>query len=267
MSVTITETNNTVSITGNYPFNEAQVRAAIDPTTYFRLFTDGYSSGGWTEVAGAGTAQIDSSLNYGFDSGSISTPNASLGIVQIAALSNTTANAGYSLQTTSTTSGPQEQVGSMRYSFRSRCAIEIPNGTADLPNIRFGIGLWNNRGASPTDAIMFRVGTINGITTSNANPAYYLTCTVINGGVMTDYVTSLNMDYVSGSAPFYDLRIEINAAGTEVVFKNGSTVLQTVTSGIPTASMYAGAYVIKSNTSAQGRLHLDYLSLEKFPSR
>lgn len=127
------------------------------------------------------------------------------------------------------------------YSFR------VPTLSDGTNTFALSIGLANDFSASTERIVMDYTQSANGgavrLVTTAAS-----TTTVVNG---TGAVVAANT-WVAG-------HIAVNAAGTQVQLYEGTTLIATSTTNIPTAAMLMGAFIAKSAGASARTLDIDYL--------
>lgn len=216
------------------------------PRDRFYAFTDCVIVPGYTAGSDAAFIQSYSGTGAVVNTIGITTLNA-LGIVSLDLGTTTTGRASVS---SSATSGVK--LGSGRARFASKAAVHVLSSGTETFTTRLGF-IDSNSGES-TDGCFFRY-------TDGVNSGEWQAVTRSNG---TETATDTNIAVVADAWKLFE--IDVNAAGTSVVFKIDGTTVATNTTNIPTGSGREtgyGAMALKSaGTTATSAVYLDWLEVE-----
>jgi len=170
----------------------------------------------------------------------------------ITTTTGTTATGRASIQTSATAF----RLGNGTWVYEQKVAI--PTLSDGTNRFSFIAGFFDATTANQTDAVAF-VYDEGGVSTGSTAAAYWQTATVSNSS-RTWNTSHTQITVTAGQ--YYTLRIEINAAGTEVVFKVDGTTIATHTANIPTGSgreVGYGAQILKSIGTTARPFYTDYI--------
>ena len=146
--------------------------------------------------------------------------------------------------------------------------------------LRFGLGAagfkanWRETNLSDaTNTYVLRAGFIDSISAESVDGAFFRYTHSVNGGRWQAVTRSNNVETAVDTGitvaanTTYKLEIDVNASGTEAVFKIGGTTVATITTNIPTGSGREtgyGSFALRSaGTLAFSPGALDYLWVEQ----
>lgn len=212
--------------------------------TRFYSYTDclgGTADFGW-QVVNNGTGSTSSTVQVG-------SLNA-LGIISLDLGTTTTGRAGLSANGGSTPS--VLKLGSGRGRFQSKCAIHTLSNGTDTYTVR--VGFIENLGGESTDGAFFRY-------TDSVNSGKWQAVTRSNG---VETATDTGITPVADA--WHLMAIDVNAAGTSVVFSIDGSTVATITTNIPTGSGRETGFGLmaqkSAGTTATSGLYVDFAEVE-----
>lgn len=206
----------------------------------FEIFNDGCQSDGFFGAGAFGTGQGNAGANIlGFTYGNITF------------ITGTTTSSGYRLMSNSFLA-----LGGGNTRFTAGCTFAQLSTLADRYYIN--VGFHDVFGLNQTDAVCFVYdeGGLNSGSTASAN----WQCLTASNNVRTWTTTSVPVN------AFRNLRIDINAAGTQALFYINEVLVATHTTNIPTGTArntQCGASMVKATgTTSLQTIILDYIGLK-----
>lgn len=273
MSIIISNTENIVTIssdTNNVTVEEsgivaspAQISRLYDPSTVARQFTDGHNIGEFFSLNGA-----SSSVSFSMDPGGLPSPLlfdfsgfAERAYVNMATTGSSTPGAAGAQLRSAGGSTPLAVIpGECAYKVQARLGMFFTNGAAvDVPNLRAAFGFWSSNGASPTDALFFRVGLHQSTTTGTT----WRACSIVSSGALVEVDTGIACNLPA------TLSVELNETATQVLFKINGSIVRTITdpAQIPTGSMHAGCYFSNHAIVSITNMYVDFMMFDQYVSR
>ncbi len=147
-------------------------------------------------------------------------------------------------------------------------------------NLRFGFGRARAKArarinvlSDATNAWTLRAGFVDSLAAESTDGAFFRYTHSVNGGRFqavtraNNVETAVDTGIAAAAATTYRLEVEVNAAGTEAVFRIDGTDVATITTNIPTGTGREtgwGAFCLRSaGTTALSAVFLDYLWVEQ----